>query len=248
MSLELAFSGASGRTALARRLYSWPFAVGRVFEDAGTAYVIVQSGSGGIITGDRLTQRMSAHDGARARVKGQGAMSVHREGRHSGSSEHVYLRADGRSVLENLAEPRILFEGSRLSQTCEVTIDEGVVITVDALTAHEPDAEYRSLLEVRSPAGLLARERQCVSSDLLPAGVGAFALVVGAGLVHDHTLWLDWHAGVSTAEAYGAASALPFDAGTAVRVTARDGQSLRRAVAGALSVLARQEASWTSSS
>ena len=195
----------------------------------------MQSGSGGIITGDRLRQRLGAHDGARARVRGQGAVSVHREGPHAGSSEDVELVADGFSVLENLAEPRILFRGSRFEQRCVIRIDAGVVISVDAVIASEPDAEYRSLIEIRD------------TTDRLPSGVRAFAVVVGAGLVHDPADWAPWHDDTASRDVYGAASALPFRAGTAARIAARDGRSLRRAIAAALPILARQRASWTSS-
>jgi urease accessory protein UreH len=227
---------------LVRRHHTWPYAVGRVFtEPTGTASVIVQSGSGGIITGDRLRQRLSAQDGAQARVLGQGAMSVHRRGREAGSGEDLELVAGPGSRLENLAEPRLLHHGSELEQRTVVRLEGGTVLTLESVVVIGADAVYDSLLEVHDHGELAARERMRFTSADLPAGSSAFGLLVcagpDAGPAADDPAWRAWSARAGSASAYGAVSALPHVPGVGVRVVARDGAGLRSAMDAALEVL-----------
>lgn len=230
---------------LSRRVHSWPYAVGRVFRepDGGDpASVIVQSGSGGIITGDALAQRIVARADAHARVLGQGAVSVHRSRTASGavasSGEQLRLRVEPGAWLENLAEPRVLFGGAEFTQATVIELDGGVALSLEAVVVRggEGDAVYRSDVEVHRGGELVARERVRARVSDLPAGTTAFALLVCAGLPWDAAAWAEWAASAGAPDCYAAASELPFDAGVGVRVAAADGSRLRAALDGALAV------------
>lgn len=238
---------------LSRRRHTWPYAVGRVFYDGGAdpARVIVQSGSGGIITGDKLRQRVSAGPGARAQVLGQGAMSVHRVGRSSGSREDLVLEAAEGSWVENLAEPRVLFGSSEFRQETVIrTTGDGVALSVEAVVLNEHDAgsaQYESSTAVLRNGELCARERMRLDGGDLPGGATAFALIVLAGLPYGADAWRLWAGRCRGPEAYGAANELPFGAGVAVRIVAEDGRRLRAGLDSALAVV-REGAPWMSSS
>lgn len=242
--LDLVFSGATGRTRLTRRLFSWPYTIGHTFHEADFANVIVQSGSGGVIAGDLLGQRLASLEGARARVVERSAMAVHRHRAGLGSSEELHLYAGGRSQLEHLAEPRILFESSRLRQVTVVTIEEATAIFVEAVILHGADAHCDSRFEIHDQTGMLAQEAQRLATDHLPERVPAVGLVVGAGLRHDPGLWGDWHRRHAGTGSYGAASALPNNAGTVARAVAVDGRRLREALSSALESMRRQQPRW----
>jgi urease accessory protein len=242
-ALDLVFARGGDRTILVRRMHRWPYEVGRLFPGHGSApaTLIVQSGSGSIITGDWLGQRIVAEEGARVRVLGQGAMSVHRASRSAGSGETLHLRAAAGAWLENIAEPRVLFPGSDFSQETRVEIDPGaVVISVEAVVVHpEPGVgRYRSTLSVIVAGELVAREHgELAIGDCGPA---AFAVVVVAGLSPAVALGLDWsawNAATGNRKVYGAVSPLAFDAGVVVRVAAADGRGMRDAVDAALLLL-----------
>jgi len=234
---------------LGRRLHHWPYTVGRLFYPAGetVAELIIQSGSGSIITGDRLRQRMATGVGAVARVMGQGAVSVHKSGRFSGSSEELTLSAETGSRLENLAEPRVLFPGAEFEQSTSIDVARGgVVISVEAVVLHSEagaPSQYSSDLAISIEGRAVARETSRMSSAGLRAGSAtAFAVIVAVGVADraQHAdLWVDWIGTVAAPGRYGAVSDLPFDGGLAVRIAALDGRELRLAIASALVVLGR---------
>lgn len=202
--------------------------------------MIVQSGSGGIITGDRLRQRLSVTDGARAQVLGQGAVSVHRRGRAAGAVEELELVAGPGAHLANLAEPRLLHDDGDLLQRTVVRVDGGTVLTLESVVVIGERCSYDSTLEVLAGDRLVARERTCFTGTDLPAGMRAFGLLVlaGADPSDDATgaAWEAWGRDASGAAAYGAVSRLPNAAGLAVRVVARDGGLLRDALERAVEV------------
>lgn len=234
---------------LGRRLYSWPYTVGRLFypADESVAELIIQSGSGSIITGDRLRQRMGATAGAVARVMGQGAVSVHKSGRFSGSSEELTLSAEAGSRLENLAEPRVLFPGAEFEQSSTIDVARGgVVISVEAVVLHSEagaPSRYSSDLAISIDGRAVARETSRMSSaGLRPGSATAFAVIVAVGIA-DRALhadaWARWISSVAAPSRYGSVSDLPFGAGLAVRIAAVNGRELRVAIESALLELRR---------
>ncbi|GAA2225543.1 urease accessory protein UreD [Herbiconiux moechotypicola] len=243
--LELEFAARQGRTALSRRDYTWPYSVGRVFHREGgdPARVIVQSGSGGIITGDRLAQRLVARQDAHALVLGQGAISVHRALGGRGSGEYLRIEAAPGAWIENLAEPRVLFDEADFAQESTVSVlGDGVAVSVESVVLEPVDggmAHYRSETVVECDGERRAVERMRVHTGQLPSGMRAFGLIVAAGLAGSAAGkgWQEWAGSFGDHSAYGAASELPFGAGVAVRVVAADGRHLRRAIDAALEVL-----------
>lgn len=214
-------------------------------QGADPSTLIVQSGSGSIITGDLLRQRLRAEAGVWVRVAGQGALSVHRAVQRAGSGEQLEVSAAAGAWLENLAEPRVLFAGAEFLQatTLDVT-GGGVVLCTEAVIVH-PGAgapiSYESRVVIRRDGMVVARERsQFGASSTIEGGFTAYALVIAAGLnpeVLQDPRWAAWHAAASGRDCYGVASMLPFGAGVAVRVLARDGLLLRTAIATAVDLL-----------
>ncbi len=239
----------AGRTALVRRLHTWPYSVGRVFPHEGgadPAQVIVQSGSGGIITGDLLRQRLTAAEGAHARVLGQGAVSVHRRGARAGAGEHLQMEAATGAWLENLAEPRVLFDGSDFTQRTTIDARGGSMIAVESIVALDGAFSYESEFDIRAEGETVARERMRVHAGDLPRGMSAFGLVlfVGGDSSAPPDLddrWRAWHSEFGSSRVYGTVSPLPFEAGLSVRVAAVDGRLLRTALAAAIGVLRSEQ-------
>jgi urease accessory protein len=222
--------------------------VGRVFREVDipdAATVVIQSVSGTVNAGDRLSQEFVVGDGARARIRSQGAVSVHRAKEGVGSHEETRLVVDGGGVIENLTEPRLLFPGADYSQQATLELRAGgVAIHVEAFVAiagrSGEAGYYASQTRILRDGLLLAQEVSRVTLPL-PAEHPAHALVILASADIDasalDSAWSDWHDRMGTPRLYGAASALPFDAGVSVRIAAADGRLLREAIASSVAVL-----------
>nr|WP_241731011.1 MULTISPECIES: urease accessory protein UreD [unclassified Dietzia] len=204
-----------------------------------TASLIVQSATSGLITGERLRQRVVVRDGGRVRLVGQGAMPVQKVGSHEGAAEDLSLKVMGGSRLDFVSEPRLLLPGSSFSQVSRVSVDtSSCVLLVDAVVRH-PDAgsvSYLSETTLEFDGEVAAVERMgfhCVGEHHF--GASAFILAVG-----DHVTGLDWKWWLNKHGArtsYGAVSPLRSCPGMSIRVVAENGYHLRRAIDDALSIL-----------
>jgi urease accessory protein UreH len=254
--LDLGFTTVAGRSTLALRFYSWPFSIGHTFHlgsDDLPCTLILQTGSGGLIGGDVVRQRVSAHDGARAEVVGQGAMSVH--GAHddrAGVMEHVTLRVGVASLLHYRPEIRILFPRARLrQQTIAVVEPGGALVFSDALVLHPAvnETNFGDLIsDVRVASALadggsgshlyacgpfLSEEIQGFHS--VPPFVLIYRAFATVYLIAPHSsrftvVALDAIATQveSIPGVYASVLVLPSEAGIAVRMAAEDGEKLRR--------------------
>lgn len=250
--LDLSFARRGKATVITRRLYTWPHTVGRVFYDhraaAGAATVVVQSGSGSVIDGDRLHQVLHAGCGAQVRVVGQGAVSVQRAGEARGATEESRLEVGAGAWLENVPQPRVLFPGADFTQRVEIDVrGTGIALSVDAFVLHADNTEpqrYRCETSVARDGVMVARDRALLVSPPDGASFGwlrahAVVLLAGTGCDTERAPegWRRWTQEVGSQKAYGAVSALPNDAGLVVRIAAVDGRLLRAAVASALPLL-----------
>ncbi|WP_206474392.1 urease accessory protein UreD [Dietzia sp. KRD202] len=204
-----------------------------------TASLIVQSATSGLISGERLRQRIVVRDGGRVRLIGQGAMPVQKAKSGQGSAEDLCLEVVADSRLEFVSEPRLLFPESEFTQFTKVSVDStSCVMLLDAVVRH-PDpgsVTYLSETTLEFDGEVAAVERMGFESvGEHHFGASALILAVGEDVPGlDWRAWLDTHGSPSS---YGAVSPLRRCPGTSVRVVAADGCHLRRAVDEALSVL-----------
>jgi urease accessory protein len=245
--LELGFAvGGDGVTRLSRQFASYPFHLCRPFRFAGDppelATLYVQSCSGGIYDGDRLSLRIEAPARAQLHVTTQAATIV-RSMRSAGARQDTVLEAEAGSLVEYLPDPMILFPQARLETTLRIRADRDArLITGEALLLHDPlglgrsFAHLMSLLEIRERASgrLLFRDRLAArGADWIQRIPGVTGDAVGtatvvaldrdaAGLIGPLRSALDAVPGL-----WGGASSLPHGAGVVCRFVARDGRALR---------------------
>jgi urease accessory protein len=245
--LELGFAvGGDGVTRLSRQFASYPFHLCRPFRFAGDppelATLYVQSCSGGIYDGDRLSLRIEAPAKAQLHVTTQAATIV-RSMRSAGARQDTVLEAEAGSLVEYLPDPLILFPQARLETSLCIRADrEARLITGEAFLLHDPLALGRpfahlgSVLEVeeRASGRLLFRDRLAASGadwvQRIPGVTGdaagtATLLILGAdtpGLIGPLRSVLEAVPGL-----WGGASLLQREAGVVCRFLARDGRALR---------------------
>lgn len=169
MQLDLGFTrGPDGRTGLARRRVSYPWALARAFHldaaPAGMATVMPQSSAGGLYPGDRLLQSVAVDTDAAAHVTTQGATVVHagRDGRRAESDWRLDVAAGG--WLEVINDPLVLFPDADLRMRIDIDA-RGVCVFADGFGGH-PGAAFRRLasdLTIRRGGRVVARERVDIS-------------------------------------------------------------------------------------
>lgn len=204
-----------------------------------TALLIVQSATSGLISGERLRQRIVVRDGGRVRLVGQGAMPVQKAKSREGSAEQLCLKVEANSRLEFVSEPRLLFPDSSFSQFTKVSVDStSCVVLVDAVVRH-PDpglVTYLSETTLEFDGEVAAVERMGFES-VGEHHFGASALILAVGEYVQELDWRSWLDRHDSPSSYGAVSPLRRCPGTSVRVVADDGRHLRVAIDDALAVL-----------
>lgn len=153
--LDLSFVRRGDRTALDRRLFTWPFVLTRTFHhDADLPHlqsVMLQTSGGAILGEDHLRQRLHLGQGAAAHIATQGAVSVHRA--HPGMTTHesVAISLAPQSWLEYLPQPRILFPDAAISQSIEIDCDRAATAFIaDSFTLHDPARSGRLFRHMQS--------------------------------------------------------------------------------------------------
>ena len=251
--LELAFApDAEGRSFLAHQFASYPFHVCRAQyldpEVPEMASLYLQSSSGGLFAGDRLSIRISVEAGAKAHVTTPASTIVHRM--PAGEARlRTLLEAGSGSLLEYLPDPLILFPQARLRSTLHLRLGEGATaILADAFLPHDPAGahecfgSYESEAEVEDASG-----RRLVLDRFRLSGAEAQASMVGvmgsramqatvlavSNAVAPEALLTALRQGMETCAptVYGAASLLPNACGAWVRLLAEDGAALTGATA-----------------
>lgn len=248
--LELRFAnGADGVTQLASQFASYPFHLCRPFRFAGDppgmATLYLQSCSGGIYEGDRLSVRIEAPGNAQAHVTTQAA-TIARGMRQAGARHMAVLQAGAGSLVEYLPDPVILFPRARLDTSLLVRAEgEARVITGEAFLLHDPLGLGRpffalsSLLQVEEGGSerVWFRDRLAVQGEAWTArcpGVTAEAMGMAtlvmlgpeaSALVTRLRSAID-----AIPELWGGASLLPSGRGTVCRFLARDGRALRAGI------------------
>ena len=145
--LEATFApGEDGRTRLVHDYARVPYHhTGTLDHDPHEemATLCVQTPTGGVAQGDRHRLGLTAREGARASVTGQGATKVHEM--HSNFAHlGVELTAGAGAYLEYVPDPTILNRGARCVQTVDVELAPSAtavvadVIVPGGLSQHDP--------------------------------------------------------------------------------------------------------------
>lgn len=249
--LDIAFAPDSdGRTYIARQYASYPFHICRAqyLDESlpGLATVYVQTSSGGIYAGDDLSLRIEAQSGAAAHVTTQASTVVHSMERGE-AVQAAFIEVGAEGFMEYLPDPTILFPRSRLASRVEVRMGEKAsVIVGDAFLTHDPAGgsatftSYTSELRVSDQGGrVLAIDRYVVDgSELFEKVPGVLGRFSQHGSLMALTQRDDLEGLIrslrdslkSQPDVYAGVSSLPNDQGAWVRILAKDGVDLRRAM------------------
>lgn len=239
-----------GRTFIRRQFAAYPFHVCRPHHFAGDpadmATLYLQSLSGGIYEGERLSLAITGEPGTQAHVTTQASTIVH--SMETGKAESaVSIDAQDGTLIEYLPDPLILFPRARLSSVAKVRRhNDATVICADAFLTHDPESMDRpfdhldSRLDVEDSDGcLLARDRFVVTGEMFQAhrstgrenyGALATLMVLSPSDQLEPLLVALRGALDQLPETYAGASTLPNDCGVRARILTTDGASLRVAM------------------
>lgn len=247
--------GPDGATYLAEQRVGYPFHVTKPFRleegwpELATLYL--QSVSGGLYDGDRLTLIARAEEGTAVQLTTQAATKVHSmEGDFAVHTVKLKVRAG--AYLEYLADPVILFPRARLLSRLTLEISEGAqAVLSDAFLFHDPaqaDAgtvapafdAFASEVEIVGPDGaplacdrfLVENPKESHGNPGLAGGRLAQGAVYAVSLSKaPEELVAALRAALAEASGvYAGVSALPNGAGAWARLLAPDGASLRAAL------------------
>lgn len=148
VAAELQFHVAGGHTRLGRQRMPYPFHVTRAFHldpmrpDLATLYL--QSASGGLYRGDRLTLSIGAAAGAAAHVTTQASTIVHdTRGHDAALSTRIEVGAGG--FLAYTPDPLVLFPGAAIESATDVMLADGAsALLCDGFSWHDPNGSGRA--------------------------------------------------------------------------------------------------------
>lgn len=242
---------AGGRSYLARNYAAYPFHLTRplYFDPAWPELptLVLQSASGGLFQGDRLSLDITLQASAAAHVTSQSATKVHGMERDHAIQETTLTLGPG-AYLELLIDPAILFPDCHSETRTSLTLGPGAVAVIgDSFLWHDPKSSgrprfafYQAEFKAQAEAGgLLVLDRYRIARPAEDAATQAFwsaykaqgSLYVIAREADPDALCAGLRAGLrNLTGCYGGVSALPNQAGAYVRLLAPDGQSLRAAL------------------
>lgn len=239
---ELCFESGGGRSVLTRQYVPYPFHITRPFyldrarPDLATLYL--QSSSGGLYSGERLTLDLRVGPGAAAQVTSQASTVVH-DCRGQPALQSTSLCLEAGSFVAHTPEPAILLPGAALDSRLAVTLWPGAAgVVTDGVLAHDPTGAGRgfdSLMvenRIQAPDGtLLLCDRQAVSGALLQSAMGGYrclgsALIFGPGSAA--LAGAEIEARLDALGCHAGASLLPGGLGLGIRLLAPEGDCFRK--------------------
>src|SRR5262249_26321624 len=154
-------------TFAARRFVTYPFFLTTPFyldsTPSGMLTTILQSVSGGIYEGERLTLTFTAEADAQAHCTTQSATVVHSMSEVGVASQTVAIYAAAGSLVEYLPDPLVLFPMASLRTSVQVVAEENAtVIVADAFLSHDPTNQGRTFHILFSETLLYRPDRQLV--------------------------------------------------------------------------------------
>jgi urease accessory protein len=251
--LELSFAvGADGETQLTHQFAGYPFHLCRPFrldgDPAGMLTLYLQSCSGGIYEGDRLSTFVQIGEGAAAHVTTQAATIAYGM-RELGAQHYTLLEASVGSLFEYIPDPIILFPGARLDARLYVRAEPGSrVVAGEAFLLHDPLARARpfaalaSLLQVEElrTGPMLFRDRiDITGEDWLARNPGVTGTAAGMATMimlgsHMDAILEPLRARLEAVWGiWAGASLLPDGVGAVCRILAQDSRGLRAGISAA---------------
>ena len=243
----LHFSRGGERTVLARQRLPYPFHATRPFyldhARADLATLYLQSASGGLYCGDRLSLSITVAAHAAAHVTTQASTIVHRT--HQRGVVHTTRIEIGEHGFVALTpDPLVLFPGAEIGCSTEIILPAtGRAILIEGLAQHDPEGlgrpfdRYSNAVIVRDTRGrILLADRGAVTgaalngprSPLGPFRAAGSVLVLGDGAERCDADAIERRVG-----AFGCVSGLstlPNNAGFGGRILAEEGGTLARAL------------------
>jgi urease accessory protein len=122
--LELVFERRGARTVVAHAYAEPPLRIGRSFDMAGAAYVILVCSGPGIFAGDALQLSIRVGSGARVVLASQSALQVHASAATSPAVIRHHYLVDEEGELHAHWDPVIPFADARLDQRFDLQIGE----------------------------------------------------------------------------------------------------------------------------
>jgi urease accessory protein len=147
--LEMSFKvDPEQRSYLSKQYFTYPFHVCRAqYMDKslpGMATMYLQSCSGGVFKGDRLSTVIEASEGAQVHVTTQASTIIHRM-EDDFANQTIDIKGAKGSFIEYMPESTILFPEAKLRSTITITRDSGCdVIVCDSFLAHDPEGTKKS--------------------------------------------------------------------------------------------------------
>jgi urease accessory protein len=242
---SLHFARGGGRTMLARQRVPYPFHATRTFyldrERPEVATLYLQSASGGLYRGDRVTLSIVADAHAAAHVTTQASTIVHHT-HQRGVEQHTRIEVGAQAFVAMTPDPLVLFPDAEISCSTDITLAaDGHAILIDGLAHHDPEgldrpfACYRNAFVVRDAGGavLLADRGSLTGEAMLSAAspLGPFRavgmlLVLGRGAERCDADGVERR--LAALGCVAGLSKLPNDAGFGGRILAADGGALAR--------------------
>lgn len=136
--LRLGFRRQHGTTRLADNYATGPQRVQRALHLdpalPAMAFAIIQSVSGGVLQGDRLTVKVRVETGAQAHVTTQAATKIYRMDRNY-ATQHIALTVQPGGYLEYLPDFVIPYRTARFYQETELTVADDATLVLSELIA-----------------------------------------------------------------------------------------------------------------
>jgi urease accessory protein len=242
---SLHFARGGGRTVLTRQRLPYPFHATRTFyldrdrPDIATLYL--QSASGGLYRGDRVTLSIVAEAQAAAHVTTQASTIVHHTHRRH-VEQHTRIEVGEHAFVAMTPDPLVLFPDAGIACSTNVTLAAGgCAILIDGLAHHDPEGldrpfeDYRNTVVVRGAGGtvlladrgsLTGEAMRSTGSPLGPFRAVGTLLVLGRGAERCNAD--DVERRLAALGCAAGLSRLPNDAGLGGRILAADGGALAR--------------------
>ncbi len=240
----LQFASGGGRTFLKRQHVPYPFHITRPHAldplRPEHATLILQSASGGLYRGDRLVLDIAAGPGALATVRSQAATVVHAAGQ--AISVQTRLEAATGAVLTLATDPYILFPGTTLSVSTEITlVADAIAIIAEGFATHDPAGDGGPFTAVSTRCRIARPDGTPLVEDAGAIDGGSFmgggsplgphramgtVMILGRAAERLDVAWIEQK--LDGFGVLGAGTPLPNDAGIGVRLLARDGGHLAR--------------------
>jgi urease accessory protein len=167
-----------GQTYIAGQRTEYPFHMTRPFrlpaDPEGMLTLYLQSSSGGLYRGDRLTLDVNIEEKAALHLTTQAGTVVHhtREGEAS-QVTNIRIGADG--FCEYLPDPLILFSGARLNTRTHAVVEPGATLLLaDSFTTHDPGGGCVPFEVLNNELRLESSDGEVLAVDRFEIGGAAF--------------------------------------------------------------------------